>query len=88
MLMKSQNVTEVADLRYVLIGCANCKTTVTLDMKVKTDPAQQHGFFSPKKCPGCLQEYDSAAISTIDSLQRLYAVLDLMADRIQFSGTR
>jgi hypothetical protein len=84
MLMKSQNLIEPNDIQRVIVGCQSCNVTVTVDMKERSLPADKYGFFAPKKCPGCGAEYDSVIVSTVDSLQKLYAGLLSKADYIRF----
>lgn len=84
--MHKEVVISIADLRYVSIECPVCKTRVVLDMKQKAPFAEKHGFFAPKKCPGCQSSYDSAIQPNVDSLQEAYQSLMQIADRISFRG--
>jgi hypothetical protein len=44
------------------------------------------GAFTPKECPGCLTEYDSAIRLALDRLQKVYEALMPIAGRISFRG--
>ena len=44
-------------------------------MQHKSAKAEQHHFFAPRQCPGCLSDYDSAIRKTIDELQGQRAAL-------------
>jgi hypothetical protein len=85
--MHKELVVSLADLRFVSITCPTCRTVVTLDLKEPSEFAQKHdGAFSPKQCPGCRQDYDTAIRPSIDTFQRAYGSLIKIADRISFRG--
>jgi hypothetical protein len=76
----------ISDLRYVCIECPACRARVVLDMKERSEFAQKHGIFAPKKCPGCDSLYDTAIQPNIDAFQHAYQTLLPIADRITFRG--
>lgn len=53
-------------------------------MQEKSAEAQKHGFFAPKQCPGCRNDYDSGVRNAVDELQRLYKPLAEAAQSISF----
>jgi hypothetical protein len=85
MVIKTQAIISLEDLRYVSIECPLCKTSVTLDMKETLgELPQKYGFFAPKDCPGCKQPYDTAIRPSIDGFRNSYRSLLEIADRVTF----
>jgi hypothetical protein len=84
--MHDKTMVSISDLRYVCIKCPQCQTRVILDMQKKSAKAQQHGFFAPKQCPGCLIDYDSSIRKSVDELQESYPRLLEIAESVSFFG--
>lgn len=84
--MHKELVISVADLRYVCIGCQNCHTTVTLDMQELPNFREKYDAFTPKDCPGCQKEYDTAVRDGIDQLHRVFKMLSKVEKRVTFRG--
>ena len=82
--MRKEIVFGIEDLRYVEIECPHCHTKVILDMQQPAEFAQKHDFFAPRKCPGCETSYDSAIQPGVDRLQKAYAELLRIGDRVRF----
>lgn len=84
--MQNDFVISLADMRYVEIHCAMCKTKVTLDMEKPSDFGKKHGYFAPKTCPGCHTDYDSKIRSAVDGFQRSYEELLSFPQGVTFRG--
>lgn len=82
--MQKQLVVSLADLRFVSIECPTCRTLVTMDMKDPHELKVKHDAFTPKDCPACRNQYDSAIRPGVDAFQRAYAALIGIADRVSF----
>jgi primosomal protein N' len=82
--MQKQFVVSLADLRFVSIECPMCRTLVTMDMKEPHEFTAKYDAFTPKDCPACRHQYDSAVRPGVDALQRAYAALISIADRVSF----
>lgn len=82
--MQKQFVVSLADLRFVSIECPTCKTLVTMDMKEPHELTAKYDAFTPKDCPACRHQYDSAVRPGVDALQRAYAALIPIANRVSF----
>jgi phage FluMu protein Com len=75
----------VGELRYISITCPNCRTVVTLDMREPSKLlATTRNCFTPAKCPGCTDEYDSAIRPNVDQLWRAYTALQQIEKRVSF----
>ncbi len=72
--MRKQIVISLADLRFVSVECPECRTVVTMDMQEPHEFAQKHDAFTPKECPGCSRQYDSAIRPNVDKFQKAYQV--------------
>jgi hypothetical protein len=83
--MRSEVIFSLTDLRYISIACPECNTVVTLDTEGHSKLRDQHDHFTPKKCPGCQRDYDSA-IEHIDAFWKALAALKPIADRVSFRG--
>lgn len=81
--MRKQMIVGLGDFRYVSIECPRCHTRLVLDMQ-KREFANEHNFFTPKICPGCSSNYDSAIQPNVDRLQVAYEGLMEIADRVTF----
>ncbi len=84
--MHKELVFSLADLRYVSIECARCKTKLVLDMKEVSDFSRRHGVFAPKDCPGCHEAYDPAIRPSVDAFRDAYKNLTDIGDSIRFLG--
>jgi primosomal protein N' len=84
LIMQKQFVVSLADLRFVSIECPTCRTLVTMDMKEPHEFTKKYDAFTPKDCPACRQQYDSAVRPGVDALQRAYSALMAIADRVSF----
>lgn len=82
--MQKQLVASLADLRFVSIECPTCRTLVTMDMKEPHEFTAKYDAFTPKDCPACRHQYDSAVRPGVDALQRAYTALIAIADRVSF----
>ena len=82
--MQKQFVVLLADLRFVSIECPTCKTLVTMDMKEPHEFTKKYDAFTPKDCPACRHQYDSAVRPGVDALQRAYAGLAAIAEHVSF----
>jgi hypothetical protein len=82
--MQKQFVVSLADLRFISIECPTCRTIVTMDMKEPHELTKKYDAFTPKDCPACRHQYDSAVRPGVDALQRAYAALGTIADRVSF----
>jgi hypothetical protein len=76
----------LSDIRYVEIHCSHCTTKVTLDMQEPSEFSKKHGVFTPKLCPGCHSEYDSAVAPAVDGFQRAYRLLIAVPRSVTFRG--
>lgn len=85
--MHKEIVVSLTDLRYVSIECPHCRTKVILDMKERSELSKQHEFFTPKECPGCQKQYDTAIPTSLDGFLKSYESLSGIADRISFRGS-
>ena len=84
LVMQKQFVVSLADFRFVSIECQTCRTLVTMDMKEPHEFTEKYDAFTPKDCPACRRQYDSAVRPGVDALQRAYAALGPIADRVSF----
>jgi hypothetical protein len=82
--MQKQYVVPLTDLRFVSIGCPTCRTLVTMDMKEPHEFTAKYDAFTPKDCPACRHQYDSAIRPGVDAFQRAYVALIGIADRVSF----
>lgn len=82
--MRKEVIISIEDLRHICIECPHCHAKVILDMQQSVPVARAHGMFAPANCPGCEASYDSAIKPNVDQLQRIYAALSAIADRISF----
>jgi hypothetical protein len=85
-MMQSNFVVSLADMRYVEIHCPICKTKVTLDMQEPPEYGKKYGFFTPKICPGCQKDYDTAIRPAVDAFQRAYESLLSIPETVTFRG--
>lgn len=85
-LMRKQTVAALEDFRYICIECPHCHAKVTLDMQEKSEFADKHNIFAPKRCPGCDTAYDTSIQPNADNLQLAYSETLDIADRISFLG--
>lgn len=82
----NESIVSLPDLRYVEIHCP-CGTKVTLDMeKPPSEFNKTHGNFTPKECPGCCKDYDSAIKPAVDGFQRAYRALLAVPKSVTFRG--
>lgn len=84
LVMQKQYVVSLTDLRFVSIECPTCRTLVTMDMKEPHEFTAKYDAFTPKDCPACRHQYDSAVRPGVDAFQRAYAALAGIAERISF----
>jgi len=81
--VRKQQVLSVADFRYVSIHCSKCNTTLVRDFKNETK--SRSGYFAPRECPICGQDFDSA-VTHLDALQQVYGKLSAAERAFTFSG--
>ena len=84
--MQRQTIVHLEDIRYVCIQCTHCTTRVILDMKETHRMAVQYDGFTPKSCPGCREDYDSATQPNVNAMQKAYAALLAISGRVSFHG--
>jgi hypothetical protein len=82
--MQKQLVISLSDLRYVSVECANCGSSVTLDMTKESEHQKRFGF-TPTACSVCQKPHDTA-IPRLDDFRRAYESLLCVADRITLRG--
>jgi hypothetical protein len=80
-----ETIISLPDIRYVEIHCP-CGTKVTLDMEKPHALAEKYGAFTPKECPGCKNDYDSAVRPAVDGFQRAYHSLLAIPKNVTFRG--
>lgn len=55
-------------------------------MKPESEFAKKYGFSSPRECPRCHSEYDSAIQQNATDFQKAYERRSPQANRISFQG--
>lgn len=83
MNVRQENIVSLEDFRRISIDCPHCHTVVILDMESVTDKTMQRSF-TPKECPACQKDYDSAIRPNVDAFQKAFAALKPIAARIAF----
>ena len=85
-MTQEETIVSLTDIRYVEIHCSNCATKVTLDMEEPSEFSKKYGEFTPKMCPGCRRDYDSAVRPAVDAFQRAYRSLIVIPKSVSFRG--
>jgi hypothetical protein len=86
--LRKERVFTIRELRRVCITCPHCATEVTLDMAAYSEPmfeerVRRRPLFTPRQCPACRIDYDTA-LTALDDLRTAYAALALLDGVVTF----
>jgi hypothetical protein len=79
-----QLVLSMNDMRYVSVECANCGSSLTLDMTSESEHQNRFGF-TPAVCSVCQKPHDTS-IQHLNAFRHAYRLLLPVAGRITFRG--
>lgn len=88
-LVIKQLLFSIQELRYVSITCFHCRTQITLDMAnfdrptSDTDRETRRKTFTPRSCPACKNDFDTA-LQSLDSFQAAYQQLSKLEGVVGF----
>jgi hypothetical protein len=76
--MVNQYVVSLAELQFVTIVCAKCKTEVTVDLKYEGRNKQPNTVdpVVPDRCPICESAFDAGLIRGLDSIRGAYSLIE------------